>query len=107
MWKIWEKKVDAIKEIEKKQKAVIEFFSSDKGRKIFERVIKGAGNNDKEACPLSDQCGVWFAKWHDKDFPNFFVNPCWTMMESCICPLRSVGAGCEGCQRKINNKPLC
>ena len=37
MWKIWEKKVDAIKELEKKQKAVIEFFSSDKGKKVFEK----------------------------------------------------------------------
>ena len=39
MWKIWEKKVDAIKELEKKQKAVIEFFSSDKGRKVLKESL--------------------------------------------------------------------
>ncbi|MEK7168234.1 MAG: hypothetical protein AAB707_00815 [Patescibacteria group bacterium] len=105
MWKIWEKKVDAIKELEKKQKAVIEFFSSDKGRKVFERVIGGTdNNNDKESCPLSYQCYVWYAKAYDNDFPNFFLNPCWEI-RSCICPLRK--SGCDNCLRKLSNKPLC
>ena len=94
---------DKKREIERQ--ALIVFFNTLVGKSLFKMGVETAGIKDENACPLHEICKVWFAKFHDRDFPNFFVNPCWEMTELCLCPLRQ--EGCDNCPRKFNNKPLC
>ncbi len=102
------KKKETLEErLERERKTLLEYFNSETGKRVFEAAIKVAEKEkgDKKACPLLGRCSVWFAKSHDKYFPNFFINPCWEMSNHCMCPLRK--DGCDNCQRKKDNNPLC
>lgn len=100
----FEKIKTGAEKLNKKKESLVEYFNSKIGKKIFDLAIRAAAKGDKEACPLHQPCSHWFAKNHDKDFPNFFVNPCW-QMPGCLCPLRQ--NDCVGCYRKKDNNPLC
>jgi len=97
------KKETVEEKVGRRKKELIGYFNSKVGKRVFEVVIKVAEKGDKEACPLYEVCTSWFAKKHDSDFPVFFLNPCWEM--DCLCPLRK--DGCDNCQRKKENNPLC
>gem|GEM_PF-6778492 len=100
-----QKKKETVEERSARRKEILtEYFNSEVGKKVFAIVIKAAEKEDETACPLHRPCPHWFAKYHDKAFPNFFVNPCWEM-SGCLCPLRK--DGCDNCSRKINGNPLC
>lgn len=99
-------KAETVEEVTKQRKKVLsEYFNGEIGKGVFKAAVETAEKADKEACLLRGICSHWFAKGHDKDFPNFFVNPCWEMSDGCLCPLRQ--EGCDNCQRKIGNNPLC
>lgn len=107
MWLFGKKKKSVIEECREQREFAVKFFSERGGIKLFKKIISVAEKEDTSACPLSYWCSHHFAKWHDKDYPNFFVDPCWTMIEDCLCPLMKLKEGCDGCERKINNSPLC
>jgi len=88
---------------ERRKKVLLDYFKGEAGQEVFRLVIENSKKEDKGACPI-DFCPILFAKGHDKDFPNFFVNPCWEM-HGCLCILRK--NGCDNCYRKVENNPLC
>lgn len=100
------KKKSIEEETREEREFAVKFFSERGGIGLFKKIISVAKKEDTSACPLSYWCSHHFAKWHDKYFPNFFVDPCWKMSH-CLCPLRKLKEGCVGCERKINNDPLC
>ncbi|MCX6813616.1 MAG: hypothetical protein NT078_00050 [Candidatus Azambacteria bacterium] len=103
-----EKKKTGIEKTEEERKVVVEYFNSEIGKKVFKVAVEKMEKGDNKACPLYYPCPVWFAKYHDHDYPNFFIDPCWKMGKSCRCPLKKIeNGGCEICIRKINNNPLC
>lgn len=91
----------------KAKNVLLSYFNSRDGKASFEMHVRlsMAKKQDEKACLLCQVCPVWFAKGHDKDSPNFFVNPCWEMSIGCLCPLRQ--DGCDKCPRKKENNPLC
>lgn len=96
----------AVDKYEKERTAIIDYFNGSAGLNSFKKIIK-ENIRDKNQCPLRDQCYAHFAKSHDDDHPNFFINPCWEIKkESCICPVRNQ-EGCDNCPRKKENNPLC
>ena len=94
---------------EKEKDVIIKFFNTPAGITIFKMIIEYGIENREDTCPLNMYCGAYFAKCHDTEYPNFFVNPCWTMTSSCLCPIRKI-VNCDSlmeCPRRKRNTPLC